>query len=1113
MRLGILLPLLVPVALGACAGHDSGQQQPSSEATGRSSPVERSTAVRSAPASMPAFSVEAGPNGALAVRFASAARLRPSALLELPGRADGPTRVLDRASGMALRFRIRGAGSAAANPVDAEVRYAGGGPYGSHVVQKPRLNGTEDFVEFDRRPASEEVTYLVDVSSAAGLRLVGNVLELVDATGTPRLRMGAPYVVDRTGTRHDARVALADCAADRDPRGPWGRPVTPAGRGECAVKISWGGSVLYPAVLDPTWTNTANKMSSVRRAHTATMLSTGKVLVVGGDYPTGASTVGYVASADLFDPATNTFSPTGSLTTARSHHAAALLTNGNVLVTGGEGSAGILGSTEIYDAGTGQFGAGGALLEPRKDPEIVVQASNNVPLVTGGLGSSSLVLDTSEKYDTTNNVWTGAATMPYRRMGHFMTVLSTGQTMVIGGITTTSTGDLATCETLSPGGSVWQPTTNAMQEARYYFAGAKLSSGKVLVASGYSRGISANTYSTEIFDTTTGQWTSAGSLSQARMHHTLTALPNGSAMLAGGVVMQEATTITQYLRSAELYDPSLNYWTPLPDMLESRFMHTATLLGGSTQTFDDDRVLITGGDTPLGATDTAEIFALDVNGAPCTTATTCKSGFCVDGVCCESDCTTACFACDGTSTGAAAGTCTPVLAGQDPHDDCTDDGSPSCTQDGLCNGTGSCRQYSSPFSCTPNPCTSGSQCASGYCVDGICCDSSCSGTCQACTAAKKGSGVDGQCDYVQYGSDPDSECGTMGTGVCAGDATCDGSGSCRVAAEGTTCAQAACTDSVTLSSAAQCSAAGDCIPSTTLCDPYRCDPAALSCKYSCSSDTDCAPGGHCVGSTCQKAANGSPCTTSSDCSSGMCADGFCCDDYCSGLCEACNLPGSEGTCTAVTGSPRGTRSPCSGTGACRGTCNGIYRSDCTYPGAEVACGTSSNCTNGVAEGDLCNGFGQCVSGASQSCAPYGCDGDACGTTCASDTGCADGYKCDANGECVNGNIPLCGENETVVSPGGSTQSCRPFKCVNGACLGSCTTNDDCMKGARCLTRTSKCVANSDDGGCGCRAVGSRTLGGGRLALSLFGIGIALSRFSGSRKRRTRALNRGQGERR
>ena len=84
-----------------------------------------------------------------------------------------------------------------------------------------------------------------------------------------------------------------------------------------------------------TW-SPAGSMASARNYHTATLLANGKVLVAGG---VGTGVV-LLSSAELYDPRTNTWSPAGSLATARQFHNSTLLTNGQVLVAGGTGVGG-----------------------------------------------------------------------------------------------------------------------------------------------------------------------------------------------------------------------------------------------------------------------------------------------------------------------------------------------------------------------------------------------------------------------------------------------------------------------------------------------------------------------------------------------------------------------------------------------------------------------------------------------------------------------------------------------------------------------------------------------------------------------------------------------------
>src|SRR5205823_4218892 len=119
-----------------------------------------------------------------------------------------------------------------------------------------------------------------------------------------------------------------------------------------------------------TWSATGS-LNTARRQHTATLLPNGKVLVAGG------YNGGYLTSAELYDPASGTWRATGSLHTARAEHTARLLPNGKVLVAGGF-NGGYLTSAELYDIGLG-------FMRPDWQPQITTATS---PLVLG----SSLIL-------------------------------------------------------------------------------------------------------------------------------------------------------------------------------------------------------------------------------------------------------------------------------------------------------------------------------------------------------------------------------------------------------------------------------------------------------------------------------------------------------------------------------------------------------------------------------------------------------------------------------------------------------------------------------------------------------------------------------------------------
>jgi len=337
------------------------------------------------------------------------------------------------------------------------------------------------------------------------------------------------------------------------------------------------------------WSVTGS-LGSGRYAHTSTLLANGKVLVVGGGRQV-VGTTNWVTtdSADLYDPVTGRWSPTGSLNTPRSDHIAVRLDNGKVLVAGG-GFKTLLTSAEIYDPDTGTWSATGDLNVPRESHVATLLADGRV-LVTGGGWVAPL--NTAELYDPATGTWSPAGTMHSPRSLHTATLLPSGDVLVVGGLST-GAALLRRAELFNPAAGSWTVINDPITP-RVYHTATLLYNGKVLVAGGvriepfdhYGDGVDK----AELYDPATGQWSATGSLAIPRVLQTATLLPNGRVLAAGGY--SDYNTVS----SAELYDPVTATWSVTGSLNTVHSEHTATLLASG-------KVLVAGG----GGNNSEEIY-------------------------------------------------------------------------------------------------------------------------------------------------------------------------------------------------------------------------------------------------------------------------------------------------------------------------------------------------------------------------------------------------------------------------------------------------------------------------------------------------------------------------
>lgn len=285
------------------------------------------------------------------------------------------------------------------------------------------------------------------------------------------------------------------------------------------------------------FTPTAGSMSVARLGHTATLLKTGKVLITGGQANFAGAAY---ATAELFDPGTGMFTlTTNNMSIARTGHNATLLADGKVLITGGESTG-----ADLFDPSTGMFTPTTGNMVTARYNDTATLLTNGKVLLAGGFNGAGLA--TAELYDPTTETFSATTgTMAVARVAHTATLLitgpNTGFVMVAGGTSATAAAEL-----YDPTTGIFS-TTGSMASTRAGQTATSLSDGTILLTGGSD--FSGNILSdAELFDPITGTFTGTGGLQTPREAHTASLLKDGTVLVTGGV-----NTGGTVLATAELY--------------------------------------------------------------------------------------------------------------------------------------------------------------------------------------------------------------------------------------------------------------------------------------------------------------------------------------------------------------------------------------------------------------------------------------------------------------------------------------------------------------------------------------------------------------------------------
>ncbi|CAF3515650.1 unnamed protein product, partial [Adineta steineri] len=352
----------------------------------------------------------------------------------------------------------------------------------------------------------------------------------------------------------------------------------------CQISVKFGETQDYMVQVTDGWLLLPN-MNHARSGHTASVLKSGNLLVIGG-YD-GTNVLNTAESFDMSTP--KKWKNTASMQDARTNHTATVLSDGQVLVIGGSQSGLILMSVELYNPKGDQWTTRSPMTAPRTMHTASLLSGDKI-LVTGGM-SNGVFINTAALYDVKTDTWTAANDMISKRLQHTAFTLSSNKVLLAGG----DTPDTSGTSELYQGANAKAGSVSNMAYARQWHRASAFSTDQVLVTGG--RVDSTNLYppAAELYTPKNNKWSTVAAMTGARMSHTATVLLDNIVVAAGGELSGIA------LSTAEYYDMTKKTWNSAGHLIYARSKHADLVFKGQI-------VIVTGGSNGANSLQTVETW-------------------------------------------------------------------------------------------------------------------------------------------------------------------------------------------------------------------------------------------------------------------------------------------------------------------------------------------------------------------------------------------------------------------------------------------------------------------------------------------------------------------------